>query len=71
MCRALRVKNTGLRLRTPANTGGGFGIKVAIFPYIVLMAIASRIAGKPVKWVEDRLYHLSSEIGCANVLFKF
>lgn len=66
MCRALRVKNTGLRLRTPANTGGGFGIKVAIFPYIVLMAVASRIAGKPVKWVEDRFEHLSSATAAPN-----
>ena len=70
MCRALRVKNTGLRLRTPANTGGGFGIKVAIFPYIVLMAIASRIAGKPVKWVEDRLEHLSSATAAPNRIVK-
>ncbi|MDP6259650.1 MAG: molybdopterin-dependent oxidoreductase [Rhodospirillales bacterium] len=66
MCRALRVKNTGLRLRTPSNTGGGFGIKVAIFPYIVLMAVAARIAGKPVKWVEDRLEHLSSATAAPN-----
>ena len=33
MCRALRIQNTKLRLRTPAISGGGFGIKVAVFPF--------------------------------------
>ena len=66
MCRALRIPNAKLRLRTPAISGGGFGIKVAIFPYIVLMSIASRITGKPVKWVEDRLEHLSSATAAPN-----
>ncbi len=66
MCRALRVKNTKLRLRTPDNSGGGFGIKVAIFPYIVLMSVAARITGKPVKWVEDRFEHLASATAAPN-----
>ena len=66
MCRALRVKNTKLRLRTPANSGGGFGIKVGIFPNIVLMCVAARIAGRPVKWVEDRLEHLASATAAPN-----
>jgi len=66
MCRALRIPNAKLRLRTPAISGGGFGIKVAIFPYIVLMSIAARITGKPVKWVEDRLEHLSSATAAPN-----
>lgn len=60
MARALRVNGPKLRLRTPADSGGSFGIKLSVFPYIVLMAIASRIAGRPVKWTEDRLEHLQS-----------
>jgi 2-furoyl-CoA dehydrogenase large subunit len=60
MARALRVSGNKLRLRTPADSGGSFGIKLSVFPYIVLMALASRIAGKPVKWVEDRLEHLTA-----------
>jgi 2-furoyl-CoA dehydrogenase large subunit len=58
MARALRVPGTRLRLRTPADSGGSFGAKLAVFPLIVLMCLASRIAGRPVKWVEDRLEHL-------------
>lgn len=58
MARALKVAGSRLRLRTPADSGGSFGVKQAIFPYIVAMALASRKAGRPVKWVEDRLEHL-------------
>jgi 2-furoyl-CoA dehydrogenase large subunit len=60
MARALRVPGHRLRLRTPADSGGSFGAKLAIFPYIVLMCVASRLAGRPVKWVEDRLEHLQA-----------
>ena len=58
MARALRVPGPKLRLRIPPDSGGSFGIKLSVFPYIVLMAIAARITGRPVKWVEDRLEHL-------------
>ena len=66
MSLALRVKNAQLRMRTPAYSGGGFGIKVQIFPYVVLMCLASKIAGRPVKWVEDRLEHLSAAAAAPN-----
>jgi 2-furoyl-CoA dehydrogenase large subunit len=58
MARALRVPGPKLRLRIPPDSGGSFGIKLSVFPYIVLAAIAARITGRPVKWVEDRLEHL-------------
>ena len=58
MARALRVPGSKLRLRIPPDSGGSFGIKLSVFPYIVLAAIAARITGRPVKWVEDRLEHL-------------
>jgi 2-furoyl-CoA dehydrogenase large subunit len=58
MARALRVSGPKLRLRIPPDSGGSFGIKLSVFPYIVLAAIAARITGRPVKWVEDRLEHL-------------
>ncbi len=60
MARALRVSGNKLRLRTPADSGGSFGIKLSVFPYIVLMSLVSRITGRPVKWVEDRLEHLTA-----------
>jgi len=58
MARALRVAGPKLRLRIPADSGGSFGIKLSVFPYIVLMALAARVTGRPVKWVEDRIEHL-------------
>src|SRR3974377_1611338 len=53
MSQALRCQGAQLRIRTPAYSGGGFGVKQAIFPYVVLMCIASKRTGRPVKWVED------------------
>jgi 2-furoyl-CoA dehydrogenase large subunit len=58
MARALRVGGPKLRLRIPPDSGGSFGIKLSVFPYVVLTAIAARITGRPVKWVEDRAEHL-------------
>lgn len=58
MALALKVPGTQLRHRTFADSGGSFGVKQAVFPYIVLMCLASRKARAPVKWVEDRLEHL-------------
>jgi len=66
MAKSLRVPGSKLRLRIPADSGGSFGIKLSVFPYIVLMALASRICGRPVKWVEDRLEHLLAANSCPN-----
>jgi 2-furoyl-CoA dehydrogenase large subunit len=60
MARALRVPGPKLRLRIPPDSGGSFGIKLSVFPYVVLTAIAARVTGRPVKWVEDRVEHLTS-----------
>ncbi len=59
MALALGVPANRLRLKTPPDSGGSFGAKHAVFPYIVLLALAARKAGRPVKWVETRLEHLS------------
>ncbi len=58
MARALRVSGTNFRVRIPPDSGGSFGIKLSVFPYMVLIALAARITGRPVKWVEDRVEHL-------------
>jgi 2-furoyl-CoA dehydrogenase large subunit len=66
MARALKVPGNRLRLRTPPDSGGSFGVKQAVFPYIVLIAAAARIAGRPVKWIEDRLEHLAASVSATN-----
>ncbi len=66
LSRALRVPGNRLRLRTPPDSGGSFGVKQGIFPYIVLIAAAARATGRPVKWIEDRLEHLTASVSATN-----
>ncbi|MFC4227780.1 xanthine dehydrogenase family protein molybdopterin-binding subunit [Hoeflea alexandrii] len=66
IARALKVPGNKLRLRTPPNSGGSFGVKQGVFPYIVLMAACARIAARPVKWIEDRLEHLTASVSATN-----
>ena len=70
MARALKVPGNRFRLRTPPDSGGSFGVKQGVFPYIVLMAVAARVAGQPVKWVEDRLEHLAASVSATNRVTK-
>ncbi len=57
---ALGLRGDRLRLVTPPDSGGSFGIKAAVLPYVVLLGIASRKLGVPVRWTEDRLEHLAA-----------
>jgi len=57
LAKALKVPQNMLRFISP-DIGGGFGIKVENYVYILLIAIASRKVGRPVQWVETRQEHL-------------
>ncbi len=57
---ALGLRGDRLRLVTPPDSGGSFGIKAAVLPYVVLLGLASRALGVPVRWTEDRLEHLAA-----------
>jgi 2-furoyl-CoA dehydrogenase large subunit len=57
---ALRLPGSKLRLITPRDSGGSFGIKSAVYAYVVLIGLASRRFGMPVRWTEDRLEHLAA-----------
>jgi 2-furoyl-CoA dehydrogenase large subunit len=57
---ALGLPGSKLRLITPPESGGSFGIKSAVVAYVVLMGLASRKLGVPVRWIEDRLEHLAA-----------
>jgi carbon-monoxide dehydrogenase large subunit/6-hydroxypseudooxynicotine dehydrogenase subunit gamma len=41
-----------------SHVGGGFGIRGELYPEDVLICVASRRLGRPVKWIEDRREHL-------------
>lgn len=51
---ALGLAENRLRLVVPADIGGSFGIKSGVYAYIPLIALASRLAGVPVRWTADR-----------------
>lgn len=66
---ALRLPLSRVRLIVPADIGGSFGIKSGIYPYIALLALASKHAGAPVRWAEDRIEHLlASNTGSDRVM---
>lgn len=66
MCGALGVPGNRLRLITSPQSGGSFGIKQGMYPYMVLLAAASRLLDAPLKWVEDRLEHLVGSSAASN-----
>ncbi len=49
------------RLRVvAADVGGGFGMKGSIYPEDLLVPLAARELGRPVKWTEDRAENLAA-----------
>ncbi len=60
MAAALKIPGTKLRHHVPPDSGGSFGVKQSVLPYIILSCLASRKAGAPVKFIEDRLEHLQA-----------
>ena len=40
------------------DVGGGFGVKVELYPEDLLIPLAAKRLGRPVKWIEDRQEHL-------------
>ena len=57
---ALGLPAARLRLVTPPDSGGSFGVKAGVFGYIVLAGLVSKLCGVPVRWIEDRLEHLAA-----------
>ena len=59
VARALQLPEHQVQVLSP-DVGGGFGYKG--FPYVedILVPVAARRLGRPVKWIEDRREHLTS-----------
>ncbi|MDJ0273326.1 MAG: xanthine dehydrogenase family protein molybdopterin-binding subunit [Candidatus Caldarchaeum sp.] len=55
--RALDTDITHVRIITQ-DIGGGFGVKITNYTYMVLVASLSRLVGRPVKWIETRSEHM-------------
>ncbi|MBI2318840.1 MAG: xanthine dehydrogenase family protein molybdopterin-binding subunit [Betaproteobacteria bacterium] len=57
VCGCLGIPVNKLRFIVP-DSGGGFGIKLALWPYIVSQCVVARKVDKPVKWIQTRREHL-------------
>jgi 2-furoyl-CoA dehydrogenase large subunit len=56
-----------VHLSVPPDVGGSFGTKIAIHRYVNLAAMASQQAGRPVKFVEDRVENLQGgDVHCSD-----
>ena len=56
VARYLEADETQLRVIAP-DVGGGFGPKAGVYPEEIVIPLAARMLGRPVKWVEDRREH--------------
>jgi carbon-monoxide dehydrogenase large subunit len=54
---ALDLPHHKIRVIAP-DLGGGFGTKASGYPEDVLVPLAARALGRPVKWIEDRREHM-------------
>jgi aerobic carbon-monoxide dehydrogenase large subunit len=55
----LELPEQSVRVKT-GDVGGGFGAKSRPYNEEVLISYASRLIGRPVKWIEDRLEHMQA-----------
>ena len=51
---SLRLDESAIRVAA-SDVGGGYGMKLGIFPEDLLAALHSMRTGRPVKWIEDRM----------------
>jgi carbon-monoxide dehydrogenase large subunit len=61
LAQLLGMAEDRIRVAAP-DVGGGFGAKFLVYPEEIAVAAASRMLGRPVKWIEDRLEHFVSAI---------
>ena len=59
LAEVLQVDEALVRVITPM-VGGGFGMKLGVYPEDVLACLHSAATHRPVKWTEDRLEHFRS-----------
>lgn len=64
----LGMHEARVRVRVP-DIGGGFGIKIPVYPEEVLVAYLARTLGRPVKWVQERGEDLHASAHCREQLY--
>ncbi|MBI4637848.1 MAG: xanthine dehydrogenase family protein [Candidatus Rokubacteria bacterium] len=56
---ALGLETSRVRVVVP-DVGGGFGLKMHVFPEDLAVAALARLVGRPVKWIEERRENLAA-----------
>jgi aerobic carbon-monoxide dehydrogenase large subunit len=73
--KSLGMREENIRVTAP-DVGGGFGPKGGVYPEEVVIGYLAKLLMKPVKWIEDRLEHMSAsrhsrdQIHDVEVFFK-
>ncbi len=57
LAKALRLPENSVRVIAP-EVGGGFGVKIGLFPEDVVLGALARRLNKPVRWAEGRSEHM-------------
>ena len=65
----LGIDEASIRVIQP-DVGGGFGVKLDIYPEDLLIPLLARRLGRAVKWIEDRQEHLLSVIHSRQMQFR-
>jgi carbon-monoxide dehydrogenase large subunit len=65
----LGIPEQQVRVLAP-EIGGGFGVKVELYPEDLLVPFAARRLGRPVKWIEERQEHLRSTVHARQQLHE-
>ena len=67
LCHAIGLTEKQLRVIAP-DVGGGFGLKLHLWPEDYLVASASKRLGRPVKWIEDRAESLAASLHAKEMI---
>lgn len=59
LAHSLRIEEEGIRV-IAGDLGGGFGLKLGVYPEDVLACLHTLDLHRPVKWIEDRTEHFRS-----------
>ena len=61
LAHALRMAESDVRVSAP-DVGGGFGLKIGVYPEDIIVSLLAIDTGRPVKWVEDRIEFFRSSV---------
>ena len=67
LCHAIGLSEKQLRVIAP-DVGGGFGLKLHLWPEDYLVSSASKRVNRPVKWVEDRYEALAASLHAKEII---